>query len=232
MRDATLADPVPDIVSRQNIEADLARWSRFYNTLRRFIAILTSERVISMKHLEASMKNRLPGGASVIAIMWLCFGLGFGLGFVSLAYAQTNSQILSKTQKGTIMTTHASGTFEVKLNPQSAYEASLGRMSIDKQFHGDLEATSKGEMLSAMGSVKGSAGYVAMELVSGTLHGRSGTFVLQHRGVMTRGEPQLSVTVVPDSGTGQLVGLTGTMVIKITDGNHSYEFDYTLSETP
>jgi hypothetical protein len=179
-----------------------------------------------MKHHEASMKHRLPGGARVIAIIW------FGLGFVSLAYAQTNLQTLSKNQKGMIMTTHASGTFEVKLNPQTAYEASLGRMSIDKQFHGDLEATSKGEMLSAMGSVKGSAGYVAMEQVSGTLHGRSGTFVLQHRGVMTRGEPQLSVTVVPDSGTGQLVGLTGTMMIKITDGNHSYEFDYTLAETP
>ncbi|HZR28533.1 MAG TPA: DUF3224 domain-containing protein [Terriglobales bacterium] len=130
------------------------------------------------------------------------------------------------------MTTHASGPFEVKLNPQTPYEASLGRMSIDKQFHGDLEATSKGEMLSIMTAVKGSAGYVAMELVSGTLHGRQGTFVLQHSATMTRGTPQLSVTVVPDSGTGQLTGLAGTMTIKIEEGGkHFYEFEYTLAET-
>jgi len=130
------------------------------------------------------------------------------------------------------MTTHASGTFEVKLNPQTPYEASLGRMSIDKQFHGDLEAASKGEMLSMMTAVKGSAGYVAMELVSGALHGRKGTFVLQHSGTMTRGAPQLSVSVVPDSGTGQLAGLQGTMIIKIEGGKHFYEFEYTLAEAP
>ena len=131
--------------------------------------------------------------------------------------------------------THASGTFEVKLNPQAMDEktdASLGRMSIDKQFHGDLEGTSKGEMLSASTSVKGSAGYVAIERVSGTLHGRSGSFVLQHSGTMTRGEPRLTITVVPDSGTGQLVGLAGKMMIKITEGKHSYEFEYTLGENP
>jgi hypothetical protein len=104
-------------------------------------------------------------------------------------------------------------------------------MSIDKQFHGDLEATSKGQMLSAVTAVKGSAGYVAIERVSGTLHGRSGTFVLQHSGTMTRGAPQQSVTVVPDSGTGQLVGLAGKMTINITDGKHSYEFEYSLAET-
>jgi len=104
-------------------------------------------------------------------------------------------------------------------------------MSIDKQFHGDLEATSKGEMLSAMTSVKGSAGYVAIERVSGTLHGRHGTFILQHSGTMTRGAPQLSVTVVPDSATGELVGLTGKMTIKIADGKHSYDFEYTLNES-
>jgi hypothetical protein len=105
-------------------------------------------------------------------------------------------------------------------------------MSLDKQFHGDLEATSKGEMLSAGTAVKGSAGYVAMEHVSGTLHGKSGTFVLQHSGTMARGTPQLSVTVVPDSGTGQLAGLAGTMTINIAGGKHSYEFEYTLGETP
>jgi hypothetical protein len=134
------------------------------------------------------------------------------------------------------VTTRASGTFEVKLNPQStddnAEGATLGRMSIDKQFHGDLDATSKGEMLTAGTSVKGSAGYVAIERVTGTLHGRSGTFVLQHSGTMTRGAPQLTVTVVPDSGTSQLVGLAGRMMIKIADGKHSYDFEYTLAGIP
>ena len=129
--------------------------------------------------------------------------------------------------------THASGTFEVKLTSQKpdnkeAESANLGRMSIDKKFSGDLEATSKGEMLSAMTDVKGSAGYVALERVSGTLHGRSGTFVLQHNATMTRGVPELSIAVVPDSGTGQLVGLAGKMTIKIVEGKHFYEFDYTL----
>jgi hypothetical protein len=105
-------------------------------------------------------------------------------------------------------------------------------MSVDKQFHGDLDATSKGEMLAAGTDVKGSAGYVAMERVRGTLHGRSGTFALQHTGTMTRGAPQLSVTVVPDSATGQLAGLAGRMAIDITDGSHSYDFEYTLPGTP
>ncbi|MBI3646505.1 MAG: DUF3224 domain-containing protein [Acidobacteriales bacterium] len=132
------------------------------------------------------------------------------------------------------MTTRASGTFEVKLVPQAtddSTDATLGRISIDKQFHGDLEATSKGEMLTAGTSVKGSAGYVAIERVSGTLHGRRGTFVLQHSGTMTRGTPQLTITVVPDSGAGELVGLAGKMTIKIADGKHSYDFEYTLNET-
>jgi hypothetical protein len=124
---------------------------------------------------------------------------------------------------------HASGTFEVKLAPQKPdKETNIGRMSIDKQFHGDLEATSKGEMLSAMTDVKGSAGYVAIERVTGRLHGRSGSFVLQHSGTMTRGESQLSVTVVPDSGTEGLAGLAGTLTIRIADKQHFYEFDYTL----
>ncbi len=129
------------------------------------------------------------------------------------------------------MSTHATGTFEVKLVPQPAGEDPLGRMTIDKQFHGDLEATSKGQMLSFGSPVKGSAGYVAMEQVSGKLNGRTGTFVLQHSGTMTRGTPELSVTVVPDSGTGELVGLTGKMNIIIVDKQHSYEFDYTLART-
>ncbi len=134
------------------------------------------------------------------------------------------------------MTTHASGTFEVELNPQAPDDKAegviLGRMSIDKQFHGDLEATSTGQMLTASTDVKGSAGYVAIERVSGTLHGRSGTLALQHSSTMTRGVPQLTITVVPDSGTGQLVGLAGQMAIKIADGKHSYDFEYTLAGGP
>jgi hypothetical protein len=132
------------------------------------------------------------------------------------------------------MTERATGTFEVKLTPQTPDDKSAGpvvsRMSIDKQFHGDLEATSTGEMLAVGTAVQGSAGYVAMEHVSGTLHGRSGTFALQHNGAMTRGSPQLSVTVVPDSGTGQLMGLSGRMMIEIAGGKHSYDFEYTLAQ--
>src|SRR5471032_256001 len=127
------------------------------------------------------------------------------------------------------MTTHASGSFDVKLNPLDAYNktegANLARMSIDKQFHGDLEAISKGEMLSAMTEVKGSAGYVAIEKVTGTLDGRSGSFVLQHNATMTRGVPYMNIVVVPDSGTGELAGLAGKMTIIIADGKHSYEFE-------
>jgi Protein of unknown function (DUF3224) len=130
----------------------------------------------------------------------------------------------------------ASGTFEVKVLPQPAEEKvgdpTVGRLSIDKTFHGDLEATSKGQMLAVGTDVKGSAGYVAMERVAGTLHGHAGSFALQHSGTMTRGTPQLCVTVVPDSGTGQLVGLAGMFEIKIVDGKHFYDFEYTLSEAP
>jgi hypothetical protein len=104
----------------------------------------------------------------------------------------------------------------------------VGRMSIDKQFHGDIEGASKGQMLTAGTSVKGSAGYVAIERVSGTLHGRNGAFILQHSGSMTRGKPQLKITVVPDSGTEQLAGLSGGMTIKIENGKHFYAFEYTL----
>ena len=133
------------------------------------------------------------------------------------------------------MTTRAKGTFEVELTPQGPQDkaegATLARMSIDKQFHGDLEAVGKGEMLSAMTDVRGSAGYVAIERVTGTLHGRAGAFVLQHTGTMTRGAAQLTVSVVPDSATGQLAGLTGTMTIDIVDGAHFYDFAYTLAES-
>ena len=131
------------------------------------------------------------------------------------------------------MTTHASGSFEVQINPQAqdnAEGSTLGRMSIDKQFHGDLEGTGKGEMLTA-GTDTGSAVYVAIERVTGTLQGRSGTFVMVHHGTMTRDAQQLTITVVPDSGTDQLVGLAGTMAINIVDGKHLYDFEYMLAET-
>ena len=133
------------------------------------------------------------------------------------------------------MTTHAHGTFDVKTTPLHLDEqppaASLGRFALDKEFHGDLAATSHGEMLTA-GRVEGSAGYVAIERVTGSLHGRAGSFALQHSGTMTRGTAELIVTVVPDSGTDELVGLTGKMTIKIADGKHFYEFEYTLAKNP
>jgi hypothetical protein len=131
------------------------------------------------------------------------------------------------------MRTYASGTFEVKLVPQDdkSEDATPGRMTIDKQFHGDIEGVSRGQMLTALTSVEGSAGYVAIERVSGTLNGRSGSFTLQHSSVMRRGEPQQNIIVVPDSGTEQLEGLSGRMTIKVADGKHSYDFEYTIAET-
>ncbi|MFN0181587.1 MAG: DUF3224 domain-containing protein [Gemmatimonadales bacterium] len=130
------------------------------------------------------------------------------------------------------MSVLATGTFEVKLAPLPGYGAapgSPGRMSIDKVFRGDLEATSQGEMLAAMTATQGSAGYVAIERVMGTLHGKTGTFVLQHSSTMARGVPTQSVTVIPDSGTDGLTGLTGRMTIIIKDGTHCYEFEYSIA---
>ena len=125
----------------------------------------------------------------------------------------------------------AVGTFEVKLVPQvKDGDARLGRLSLDKQFHGDLEGISKGEMLAAGTAVQGSAGYVAIELVTGKLQGRSGSFILQHSGTMNRRNPSLVVTVVPDSGTEELKGISGRMVINIAEGKHSYEFEYMLDD--
>lgn len=138
-------------------------------------------------------------------------------------------------KKGTSMSKRASGTFDVKLTPKDqGADAPVGGMTIDKEFHGDLSGTSKGQMLLASSStVKNSAGYVAIERVTGTLHGRRGTFYLQHSGTMTRGAGDLTITVIPDSGTDQLAGLTGRMNIIIApDGKHSYEFDYTLPDAP
>jgi hypothetical protein len=130
------------------------------------------------------------------------------------------------------MAKQATGTFEVNLVPQTddhSADATLGRMTIDKQFRGDLQGTSKGQMLTGMTSVKGSAGYVAIERVTGVLHGLQGSFILQHTGTMNRGIPHLSVTVVPDSGTDQLVGLSGSLQINIAEGKHSYVLDYSVS---
>jgi hypothetical protein len=127
----------------------------------------------------------------------------------------------------------ASGLFDVKRTPitDPEGEPTLGRFRLDKRFHGALDATSKGMML-AMGNPSGSAGYVAMELVTGTLDGRKGSFALMHSGTMARGKPTLSVSVVPDSGTDELTGLSGLLAIEITDGKHHYAFDYTIDATP
>ena len=134
------------------------------------------------------------------------------------------------------MKLRAAGEFEVTVTPLAPYETVegvvFGRLAISKQFHGDLEGSSTVEMLSAGASVKGSAGYVAIERVTGRLHGRTGTFVLQHSGTMTRGQPELAVSVVPDSGAGELAGLAGRMTIDIVDGRHFYGLEYTLAPAP
>lgn len=125
------------------------------------------------------------------------------------------------------------GEFQVKLQPMDSYAkgtegVNLGRMSIDKTFSGPLEATSQGEMLSALTATQGSAGYVAIEQVVGSLSGKKGSFVLQHFGTMNRGQDRLVLEVVPDSGTGELIGLAGNMHIKKDNGKHMYEFEYEL----
>ncbi len=160
---------------------------------------------------------------ALIAVFCLCVA-GWG-------YAQ--SRAAQGAPKEKVVTGHARGTFDVKLTPQAGEDgadASIARMTIDKQFHGDLEGTSKGQMLASR--AKGSGGYVGMEVFTGTLKGRKGSFALQHSGTMTPAAQQLSVTVIPDSATGQLEGLAGTMKIKVDNGKHSYEFEYTLPEVP
>jgi hypothetical protein len=158
-----------------------------------------------------------------------CARLVIGVGLVFALITSTKA-----VEKGSAMTVHAQGVFDVKLTPQLPEDKSegstLGRMLIEKQFHGDLEAVSLGQMLTGMTAVQGSGAYVAIERVSGTLNGRRGSFILHHLGIMVRGAPELNVTVVPDSGTGELVGLAGTMNIIISDGKHSYDFAYSLPE--
>jgi hypothetical protein len=160
-----------------------------------------------------------------------------GAGLVLLGGAAMPGQGSSAARQSPInrepLMIHAIGTFDIKITPQKpdnpeAEHSSVGRMSIDKQFHGGLEGISKGEMLATMSSVQGSAGYVAMEQVTGVLDGKHGSFVLQHFGVMDKGKASLNVSVVPDSGTGELVGLSGTMTIDVSGGKHSYNFEYTI----
>ncbi len=134
-------------------------------------------------------------------------------------------------QKGTPVTKHAAGTFDVKITPQKdegVGDASIGRMGIDKQYHGDLVGTGLGQMLAGMGEVKESGAYVAIERVKGTVHGKTGSFAVHHLGVMDRGAQRLVITVIPDSGTGDFTGITGTMTIEIKGGAHYYTLDYTL----
>ena len=127
--------------------------------------------------------------------------------------------------------TTARGTFEVALKPISApEEAPLGRMTIDKTFHGDLEGTSRGQMMSAFTETQGSAGYVAIELVTGTLNGKAGTFMLQHNGLMVRGMGTLTINIIPDSGTGDLAGIRGTLKIAVVEKKHTYELEYAIGE--
>jgi hypothetical protein len=131
------------------------------------------------------------------------------------------------------MESKAKGSFEVKMTPQTWSDTPadplLARFLLEKQFHGDLEATSQGMMLTAGAVQKGSAGYVALEKVTGKLSGRSGTFILQHNGTMNRGVPELTITTVPDSGTDELTGISGHLTIEIDKGNHTYTFTYTLA---
>jgi hypothetical protein len=143
---------------------------------------------------------------------------------VKPAQAQTRPN-----QQENAVTTRATGPFDVNMTPQET-DAPVGRMRLDKTYHGELEATAVGEMLAAMTPVQGSAGYVAIERVTGTLAGRSGSFMLQHNGLMDRGSPSLTISVIPDSGTDELTGLTGTMNIVIENGQHTYVFDYTLPD--
>ncbi len=155
--------------------------------------------------------------------------LAFCLVSIPAALAQTQSQKPSAATPEVKMS-QATGTFEVKLAPQTS-NPPLGRFLLDKQFHGGLDGTSKGEMLTAgSGAAGSSGGYVALEQFTGTLDGHKGSFVLQHSGTMTAGAPQLTITVVPDSGTGELTGLTGKMNITLKDGKHFYDFEYTLPE--
>jgi hypothetical protein len=158
----------------------------------------------------------------------LVVALALAAGVAAVVHAQT------PPSPGTPMTATARGPFDVKLTPQAAPgttpdPTAVGRMTLDKTFHGDLEGTSAGEMLAVRTAEPSSAGYVALERVTGTLAGRKGTFALQHSGLMNKGRPDLTIVIVPDSGTDGLTGIAGKMTIEIAPGGkHSYELIYTL----
>ena len=159
-----------------------------------------------------------------------CTGI-VGVGTICLIFvASCIAQTTNPSPKEAPTTMHAAGPFDVKITPagDKSEDPLLGRLMLDKNYHGELEAAAQGQMLTAGTVVKGSGAYVAIEKVTGTLHGRSGSFVLQHTGTMTHGAPLLTITVVPDSGTGQLAGIAGMMTINIADGKHSYDLEYTL----
>lgn len=141
------------------------------------------------------------------------------------------------TQEEAPMSPHrAIGTFEVTRTPQSGEQhpggVTLGRDRLEKRFNGDLDGVASGEMLTALTAVQGSAGYVAIEHMTGTLHGLAGGFVLQHSGLLSRGDPSLVIAIVPDSGSGELEGIAGTMTVTIEEGRHAYELEYTLTASP
>ena len=173
------------------------------------------------------MSHRLRAAAGLFAAASICAAF-------LVARAQPQKSDAAAVSEKSSVPTQAAGTFDVKLNPLPSYDTTegsmLGRMSIDKQYHGDLEGTGTGEMLTAMTEDKDSGGYVAVERVSGTLKGRHGTFEFVHRGIMTKGSPDLIITVVPNSGTDELKGIMGSMAIEVADGKHSYRFDYTLPD--
>lgn len=156
---------------------------------------------------------------------------GVTLLLAAVLSAGPTAQAATPPQKGTTVTKHAAGTFDVTILPQKdegVGDPTVGRMSIDKVYHGDLEGTGLGQMLTGMGELKDSGVYVAVERVRGTLHGKVGSFAVHHTGVMNRGAQHLVITIVPDSGTGDLAGITGTMTIEIRDGTHLYTVDYVL----
>ena len=156
------------------------------------------------------------------------------LGFAAQAHSQAPPSKLLR--KDPVMSRHAAGSFDVKTTPLAADDAIagtlIGRYSLVKQYHGDLDAASKGEMLGAGDPSSGNAGYVAIEQVTGSLNGHTGSFALQHIGSMDSSGLRLSVAVVPGSGTGQLAGIAGTLTITNASGKHSYTLDYTLPSTP
>ena len=158
----------------------------------------------------------------VLSLLCLCAGL-----LVSAQKPDTKS-----IAKDALMSLHAEGTFEVRNSPLGADDAlnstAIGRFALDKQFHGDLEGVSKGEMLGAGNPATGTAGYVAIEQFTGALDGRNGSFALQHFGTMEDNKFDLLVRVVPGSGTGELIGISGTMTISPINGKHSWKFDYNL----